>query len=480
MTKDPFFSSKLLCFLSSLLFNFSTFPLFDVRASIQNLHKIPFRGTLRNVKKVLSAGGALLMGSAVMSKLLGLLRDRLLVSHFPGEELDWVFAAFRIPDFFFFLLVGGTVSTLFLPRAVELDHLERKKFFSSFLWLVVVVFGLFCLAGALWPEFFVQMFATGFSAAERIEIADLVRWLFGSVFLLSVSSVFSASQQARQKFLSVALAPVLYTGGICAGIFFWAGSFGMEAVGWAAVAGASVHLLVNVVAHFLGKQSLTFAWKKPRRAWQKFTSDFSFRTANNAAFQINLSADIWIGSFLIAGSIGAFQLGMNLAFASFTVVGIPLASAAFPRLTQAKRDPAEQKKIVRDTLRWIAILSVPAALALAIGANFWLRFLFGVDGELLRMGTPLLQIMALSVPFACAIPLLSRVYMANDDVRTPMKFSAISIGLATATAAVLSLVILPDETAVLGLAIGTVVANLLSAILFGTGVWRRFQRQKND
>lgn len=418
------------------------------------------------------------MGSAAASKLLGLLRDRLLVASFAGEQIDWVFAAFRIPDFFFFLLVGGTVNTLFLPRATELAGGERKKFFSSFLWLVVVVFGTFCAAGALCPETFVRIFATGFESADRTQIASLARWLFGSVFLLACSAVFSASQQERQKFLSIAIAPVFYTGAICLGIWHWAPTHGLESVGWAAVAGATLHLVTNATAHFIARGGLGWHWRAPKKSWKNFGSDFAYRSANNAAFQINLSVDVWIGSMLIAGSIAAYQIGTNLAFASFTVIGLPLASATFPKLAAAKNDPTEQKKLVRHALTWIALATIPIAIVTAGWAEFWLKFLFDASGDLLRMGTPVLRLIAISTPIACAIPTLSRVYLANDDTHTPMKFSAISIAIATATAAVLSLKILPDDIAVLGLAIGTVVANVLSASLFGWGVYRDFFRKK--
>jgi peptidoglycan biosynthesis protein MviN/MurJ (putative lipid II flippase) len=85
------------------------------------------------LKKILSSGGAILMASALGSKVLGLLRDRLFVQHFADTgQIDYIFAAFRIPDFFFFLLIGGTVSTLFLPRIVELKSREKWQFVSSF------------------------------------------------------------------------------------------------------------------------------------------------------------------------------------------------------------------------------------------------------------------------------------------------------------------------------------------------------------
>ena len=422
------------------------------------------------------SGGALLMGSATASKLLGLLRDRLLVSFLPAEQLDRVFAAFRIPDFFFFLFVGGTVATLLLPRIAGLEKYQRTRFVGSFFWLVVTLFGSFCLLGALFPNFFVQIFASGFDSVARSEISILVRWLFGSVFILSCSAVFGAAQQEQQKFLSVALAPILYTGVICLGIWFGLRDYGLTAIGVAAVGGAILHFLSNFLAYLLSGGSLGWWWRKPIERWKNFGSDCSARIGTNAAFQINLSADVWIASFLAAGAVSAYQIGTNLGMALLSIIGIPLASATFPKLTAAKGNREVQKKVLLDSLKWIFLATIPAVLVGAIWAQFWLVFLFNADGELLRLGTWIFQIVVLSLPAACAIPVLSRVFLANDDTKTPLRVTVISLSIATATAALLALVILPSDISVLGLGIGTFIANVLSALLFWKAARKYFQQ----
>ncbi len=414
------------------------------------------------------------MASALGSKILGLLRDRLFVQHFADTgQIDYIFAAFRIPDFFFFLLIGGTVSTLFLPRIVELKSREKWQFVSSFFWGVFLFFGLFCGIASFFPEFFVKIFASGFTGEAQTEVAQLARYLFGSVFLLAVSSVFSAAQQAQQKFLSIALAPILYTGTICLGVYFFAGIWGLSSIGLFAILGAFLHLAINSIAYFLGGGKLGVFWRKPASAWQNFASDLSYRTLNNAAFQINQSADVWIASFLAVGSVSAYQIGANLGMALFSIIGLPIARATFPRLTNHKKNLAKQKKIIVNSLKWILLLTIPATFIGFIWAEFWLKFLFNLNGEILRMGTIVLRWVILSLPFAAVIPVFSRVFLANDDVKTPMKISATSLFIATITAYVLALKILPPEKAVLGLAIGTFLANFLSANLFGYLLWKK-------
>ena len=81
-----------------------------------------------------------------------------------------------------------------------------------------------------------------------------------------------------------------------------------------------------------------------------------------------------------------------------------------------------------------------------------------------------------SLPLACTIPVLARVFFANDDVRTPMKIWMISLSIGSATAALLALKILPPENAILGLALGTFVTNTLSAGLFAFRTWKKYFR----
>ena len=75
------------------------------------------------------AGAALLIGaSSVLSRVLGLIRDRLLVSHFGvGDDLDAYFAAFLVPNLLFMLLILGTLSVAFIPVFTRLVDEGREE-----------------------------------------------------------------------------------------------------------------------------------------------------------------------------------------------------------------------------------------------------------------------------------------------------------------------------------------------------------------
>src|SRR5659263_85821 len=71
-----------------------------------------------NVKLPIKVAAALLAGSALLSSLLGLFRDRqlngLYYSTYP-QGIDAYTVAFLIPDFMFFILVSGALSVSFIP-----------------------------------------------------------------------------------------------------------------------------------------------------------------------------------------------------------------------------------------------------------------------------------------------------------------------------------------------------------------------------
>src|SRR5665811_1276918 len=68
----------------------------------------------------------LLMSTAFLGQLLGFLRTKLVNANFPTtgpQSTDAYFAAFTIPDFFFFTLAAGALGVAFMP--VLADHLHR-------------------------------------------------------------------------------------------------------------------------------------------------------------------------------------------------------------------------------------------------------------------------------------------------------------------------------------------------------------------
>src|SRR3989344_5814491 len=90
----------------------------------------------RNLRAV-SIGAILLAGSSLLSRFLGIVRDYVFSKVFgAGGELDAYFAAFRIPDLLYTLLIFGAMSAAFIPiytRLLRRDREEASLFASRIL-----------------------------------------------------------------------------------------------------------------------------------------------------------------------------------------------------------------------------------------------------------------------------------------------------------------------------------------------------------
>ena len=149
--------------------------------------------------KTITQGALLLVGSSLLSGALGVLRDRLLASGFgAGTQLDAYFAAFRVPDFLYNLLILGGVSAVFLPMFAEYmakNKEEAWKFVNNLLHATVLFIGFLALIAVFFAPLLARLVAPGFGEEQQELMVSLVRVMLLSPILFAVSSVFSGILQ---------------------------------------------------------------------------------------------------------------------------------------------------------------------------------------------------------------------------------------------------------------------------------------------
>ena len=86
-------------------------------------------GAFLNGKTSTVSGAAIILAlSFLLSRVLGIVRDRMLTGTFgAGKDLDAYLAAFRIPDFLYAFLVIWGLSAVFLPLFSEYMAQEKQK-----------------------------------------------------------------------------------------------------------------------------------------------------------------------------------------------------------------------------------------------------------------------------------------------------------------------------------------------------------------
>lgn len=388
--------------------------------------------------KTITVAAIVIGSSALISRLLGLARNRLLAGNLgAGEEFDIYLAAFRIPDFLYGILVLGGVSVVFLPLFSEYFEKSKEEAWELMNNLLhVLLVGLVILAAILFllAPLLVQLVAPGFSPDSKETTTGLTRLMLLSPVLFGVSALFSGALQYFNRFLAYALAPVMYNVGIILGILFLLPRFGLWGLGMGVVAGASLHLLVQVPSAiksgFVWQPMLDFRHPSLRKAVELALP----RTVGAAGYHINLIVMTALASTLSGGSIAVFILADDIQHAPVGLIGIPFALAAFPALSRlfAQKDLGGFQRAFSLVFRRVVLLVVPLALIL-----FFLRE--PIVGLLYRTGNfgatdvqltaAVLGVFAFGVLFQALIPLLARAFFSLQDTATPTVIGLSSVAL---------------------------------------------------
>ncbi len=383
---------------------------------------------------------ALLLGLASLaSRLVGLIRDRMLASSFgAGDALDAYYAAFRLPDFFYQLIILGAITAGFIP--VFTEYLQRKgneeakalaaKVFSTIILILVAV----CAAFAVFADVLVPYTVPGFTGIKLQETITLARILLISTILLGMSAVMGGILQSMRRFVAFAFAPVLYNLGIITGIIFLVPTLGVAGVVWGVVIGAFLHFIVQAVV------ALPLGMGRPRKPTFKDQGVRQIlkltipRVGALAAMQINLIVLIAFASSLKTGSVAIFNLANNLQFVPIGLIGISFAVASFPIFSQyaATGDIKNLRQSFLATTRKVFFLIIPAtAVTLLLRAQI-VRILYGAgefDWAATIRTADVLAMFALSLIAQAAAPVITRVFYALKDSKTPFMVAAVSMTL---------------------------------------------------
>ncbi|MDP3986144.1 MAG: murein biosynthesis integral membrane protein MurJ [Candidatus Veblenbacteria bacterium] len=391
----------------------------------------------QRTQNVVSRSAVIIGVLSVLSRLIGVLRDRLLASTFgAGTVLDAYYAAFKVPDFIFNTFVLGALASALIPVFVHYRESEGRTQAFALAARVLNVLAIFLAVcaglGALGAPWLVSLVAPGFDAASRVLTIELTRVMLITVVVFGVSNVLSSVLQAEQRFVAFGVAPVFYNLGIIAGLFWFVPHLGAAGLGWGVVLGSVLHFLVQLPAVV----RVGFRW----RPWWSGTHEgvrqvvrlLAPRTLGLIASQINQVITISFVSHLAVGSLAAFSLASNLHSFPINVFGVSLAVAVFPLLSQAVSGQQQDEFIryfshnVRRVLFYVLPLSV---LFLVLRAQL-VRVVLGsgaFDWNDTIRTAQVLGFLALAIVADSVLPLVARAFYALKDTRTPAMAAGLSI-----------------------------------------------------
>jgi putative peptidoglycan lipid II flippase len=257
-------------------------------------------------------GAAIILGIASFcSRVIGVVRDRVFAHVFGADAvLDAYYAAFRIPDFIYNLLIVGALSAGFIPIFLELyqkNKTEAWKFTSAIIRISSIL--LIIISSILFfsMPWLIQKTLPGMDQTTLEKTILLSRIMLISPILLGLSSIISSVLQALKHFLIFSLTPILYNIGIIIGATVFVPLFGIAGLAYGVVLGALCHLLIQLPILF----RIGFRAETPLRltdtAVKKIGTMMIPRTIGLAANQITFIILTSLASTIGVGSIAVYN-----------------------------------------------------------------------------------------------------------------------------------------------------------------------------
>lgn len=433
-----------------------------------------FKRLFNNQSQTITSAAIILGAASLASRLLGLFRDRILAGTFgAGDELDIYWAAFRIPDLVYNLLVIGALSAGFIPVFTSYlnnqSNLKNDPVPSNEAWylasgvlnILIVSLILICGILAIFTPWLMRLITPGFTGQKLAMTVSLSRIMFLSPIFLGVSAVLGGILQSFRRFFVFSLAPIMYNLGIVFGALVLVKFWGLYGLAAGVILGAMLHLLIQIPSVvFCGfSYRLVFDWG--HQGIKKISQLMIPRTLSLATNQITWLGMTIIASTLSGGSLAVFNFANNLQSFPLGIIGLSFAVAAFPTLSQwaTKKDWPKFVENLSSTTRQILFFMIPASAMLIVLRAQIVRVILGTgkfDWQDTILTIETLQYFCFGLFAQALVYLLIRGFFALEDTKTPF-----FIGLAVAGLEILLAFVLVKKFSVAGLGLALSLGSFL-------------------
>lgn len=409
----------------------------------------------------------------IVSRFFGFIRYRVLAGYYTAEELDIFFAAFRIPDLIFEMLITGAISASFIPFYIKFQNNKKlqNEYISSIINIVALLLLGIILILSVFLHPIISVITPGFSEEKINQITDFSRLLLlGQLPFLALGNFLTGISQAKKMFLIPSLAPILYNVMIIAFTLLFSNTLYLLAPVLGVVAGAVLFLVVQTPIMPIAEFHYYFVIKKVKELWDFFKVIIP-RVFTIMIAQIDATVDLTLTSLLGAGSYTVFYFAQHLQLLPVAVIGMSFGQASLPYLTEMYHDKKinEMKNVIVNSILNLFFITVPIAAFFIFARTPLVRLFFGgpkFDWDATTATAVTLSYFSLSLPAHAIYYFLTRCYYALFDSKTPFFTSLISLFVNILLSAYFTLILkLPVWSLALSFSLSILLNVLLLLIL---------------
>ena len=320
------------------------------------------------------AAAASLIGLGIfLSRIIGLVRERMLATYFgTGLHADVFSAGLRLPNLLQNLLGEGTLSASFIPAYSALlgqgRTAEAGRVAGAAFALLLAIAGAVSLLGVLLAPWLVSIFTPGFEGQRRELLIVVVRILFPMTGVLVLSAWSLGILNSHRRFFLPYFAPVLWNAAIIGALVAFGSRLDLDALvvaaAWGALLGGALQFLVQLPAVLRLDREIRLGSGRNEPAFQEAVRKAGPAIMGRGVVQLSGYLDLVLASLLAVGAVARLRYAQTLYLLPISLFGMSVAAAALPELA---RDRGGALGALRDrtvaAARRVGFLVVPSFVA---------------------------------------------------------------------------------------------------------------------
>lgn len=426
---------------------------------------------------------AIVSSFTMLSRILGLVRDMVLMSVFgAGGMMDAFLVAFKIPNFLRRLFSEGAFSQAFVPVLSDYQNQNNPQalriLISRVAGLLLLITSALTVIIMVSAPMIISVFAVGFlhDPAKFATAVALLRITFPYLLFISMTAFASSILQSVGRFALPAFAPVLLNVCLIVTALWVAPWFAkpIMALGYAVAVAGLLQLLCLLPALY-GEKLLP----KPTLDIHHVGVKRVMRLMLPALFgvsvtQINLLVNTLFATTMVDGSVSWLYTAERLSELPLGLIGVAIGTVILPSLAKSRHTADQQAfhNTLDWALTWVMLIGLPASVAIFMLSDVMMVALFGRGQFAVHdamMSGFALQCLSGGVLGFMLIKVFAPAFFARQDSRLPVKIGVIAM-LANVVFSLILIKIfahvkLPQHGA---LALANSLASLLNAgLLYG-------------
>lgn len=407
----------------------------------------------------------------LLSRCFGLARELFIATTFGCTAIaDCVNIAFKLPNLFRRIFGEGALSAVFIPIFNEkLLHSKSSaiRFSGEVFTLLLLTLIALAIIMQIFMPYLMVLIAPGFYLKnEKYDLAIILcRITTPYLIFISITALFGGMLNSVKKFASFAFTPIIMN--ICVIAFTLALQKKIPAH-----YGISISLLIAGILQIgfmyfcLVRAQLTFSmlFHIKDKDVKNFLKNMGPATMSSGAQQLNLFISQSIASFL-PGAVSILSYADRLYQLPLALIGVTFGTILLPKLSQLyqKNNYSEANFLQNKAIKIALFISIPAMFGLIMLANPIIHIIYerGAFSTKDTVDTSCaLTAFAFGLPAFILAKILTPIFYANLDTKTPYKITLYSLGINTL---INFLLLIPLEH--FGIAIGSSIAAWINVWL---------------